>query len=145
MHFQVARQNQERDTTRGSVIVELAVMLPFLALLLLGVMELSVIVHNKSVITNASREGARFGIAAVGGFKSDAAIEQRVNNYVKDRLVNFSSATETTTVGRGGMATPGQLRVKVVYPYHFLVLPKLASTFTGSVSLGAETKMQMEN
>ncbi len=143
MHFQAKKWNQKRDTTRGTAIVELAVMLPFLTILLLGVMELSVIVHNKSVITNASREGARYGIAAVGGFKSDAAIQQRVSNYVKDRLISFPSSTETTTVGRGGKSTPGQLRVRVVYPYQFLVLPELAG-FSGSVSLGAETRMQME-
>ncbi len=143
MFFQEKR-NQELGTSRGSVIVELAMMLPFLAVLLLGVMELSVVVHNKSVITNASREGARYGISAVGGFKSDDDIEQRVTNYVKDRLISFPAATETTTVGRGGKSTPGQLRVKVVYPYEFLVLPKLATAFTGPLSVGAETKMEME-
>ena len=117
MHFQAKKWNQKRDRTRGTVLVELTAMLPLMAILLLGVMELSVIVHNKSVITNASREGARYGIAAVGGFKSDYDIQQRVGNYVNDRLVSFPSATETTTVGRGGVSTPGQLRVKVVYPY----------------------------
>ena len=144
MHFQAKKWNQKRDRTRGTVLVELTAMLPLMAILLLGVMELSVIVHNKSVITNASREGARYGIAAVGGFKSDYDIQQRVGNYVNDRLVSFPSATETTTVGRGGVSTPGQLRVKVVYPYQFLVLPKLAASFTGPLLLSAETKMQME-
>ena len=145
MHFQAEKGSQKRNTTGGSVIVELAVMLPFLTILMLGVMELSVLVHNKSVITNASREGARYGIAAVGGFKSDDAIEQRVSNYVKDRLISFPSSTETTTVGRGGKSTPGQLRVKVVYPYQFLVLPNLISGYTGPLPLGAETRMQMED
>ena len=145
MHFQVQKHNQERDKTRGTVVVELAAMLPFLAILLLGVMELSVIVHNKTVITNASREGARYGIAAVGGFKSDAAIKQRVTDYLADRMVGFPRATETTTVGRGGESTPGQLRVKVVYPYQFLVFPNLISGYTGPLPLGAETKMQMED
>ena len=54
MHFQAQKRNPERDKTQGTVMVELAVMLPFLAILLLGVMEISVVVHNKSVITNAS-------------------------------------------------------------------------------------------
>ena len=144
MHFQAKKWNQKRDTTRGTFLVELTATLPLLAILLLGVMELSVIVHNKSVITNASREGARYGIAAVGGFKSDDAIEQRVSNYVKDRLISFPSSAETTTVGRGGKSTPGQLRVRVVYPYQFLVLPELVASFTGPLTLGAETKMQME-
>ena len=100
MYFTAQKRNQERDKTQGTVMVELAVMLPFLAILLLGVMEISVVVHNKSVITNASREGARYGIAAVGGFKSDTAIKQKVTNYLKDRMVGFPKGTETTTVGR---------------------------------------------
>ncbi len=145
MYFTAQKRNQERDKTQGTVMVELAVMLPFLAILLLGVMEISVVVHNKSVITNASREGARYGIAAVGGFKSDTAIKQKVTNYLKDRMVGFPKGTETTTVGRGGKSTPGQLRVKVVYPYQFLVLPELISGYTGPLPLGAETKMQMED
>ena len=145
MHSQVQERNQERDKTRGAVLVELAIMLPFLAILLLGVMELSVVVHNKSVITNASREGARYGIAAVGGFKSDTAIKQKVTNYLKDRMVGFPRGTETTTVGRGGKSSPGQLRVKVVYPYQFLVLPNLISGYSGPLPLGAETRMQMED
>ena len=146
MRFQVEKHNQKRDKSRGAVLVELAVMLPFLAVLLLGVMEFSVILHNKSVITNASREGARYGIAAIGGDKTDAQIGERVNSYVSSRLISFPSAQATTTVGRGGGSTPNQLRVKVTYPYKSLILPtSLSSAFAGQMSLNGETKMEMED
>ena len=56
MGFEIEKRNSEEGTDRGTVVVELAMMLPFLIILLLGIMELSIIVHNKSVITNASRE-----------------------------------------------------------------------------------------
>ena len=92
MGFEIEKRNSEEGTDRGTVVVELAMMLPFLIILLLGIMELSIIVHNKSVITNASREGARYGIAEVGGFKSDGDIQQRVDTFREeplDQLLEF--------------------------------------------------------
>lgn len=144
MGFKIEKRNSQEKSVRGTMVVELTIMLPFLIILLMGTMELSIVVHNKSVLANASREGARYGIAEIGGFKSNSDIQQRVDTFVKDRLISFSSADETTTVSRGGVSTPGQLRVKVNYPYHSLVLPRLVTDLTGPISLSAETKMQME-
>ena len=91
-------------------------MLPFLCLLLLGVVELSVLIHNKAVITNASREGARYGIAALGGPYTDTNIQQWVSNYMQNRLISFSPSTAVTTITRGGSSPGSELRVRVDYP-----------------------------
>ncbi len=142
MGLEIKRNSQKR-TDRGSVIVELAIMLPFLIILPLGLMELSLIVHNKSVITNASREAARFGISEIKGYKSDSDIQQRVSTFSQDRMISFSGSSTTTTISRG-VSNPDQLTVRVDYPYQFLVLPNLVTSLTGSLTLSAETKMQME-
>ncbi len=144
MGFEIEKRNSEEGTDRGTVIVELAIMLPFLIILLLGIMELSIIVHNKSVITNASREGARYGIAAVGGPHSDAQINTWVSNYVEDHLISFQAASSVTTIDRWGDTPGSELTVKVVYPYSFLVFPNFAQGFGSVIDLGAETTMLLE-
>ena len=50
---------------KGAVAVEFALILPVLVLLLFGIVEFSLLMYNKQILTNASREGARYGI--VGG------------------------------------------------------------------------------
>ena len=144
MFSEVAESNRGAYSDRGNAAVEMALLLPFLCLFLSGVMELSILIHNQAVITNASREGARYGIAAVGGPHTDTAIKQWVGSYVKDRLISFSPSATVTTITRGG-STPGSvLRGGVAYPYSFLALPNLAYDFDSALTLGAETTMRLE-
>jgi Flp pilus assembly protein TadG len=49
---------------KGVAAVEFALVLPLLVLLIFGIIEFSLLMFNKQVITNASREGARAGIVA---------------------------------------------------------------------------------
>ncbi|MDH7480265.1 MAG: TadE/TadG family type IV pilus assembly protein, partial [Syntrophomonadaceae bacterium] len=60
----------------GQTLVELALLLPVLLLLLLGVVEFGRILMTYLMISHSSREGAR--LAAVGG--SDSAVVQRVQD-----------------------------------------------------------------
>ncbi|ABB23536.1 TadE/TadG family type IV pilus assembly protein [Pelodictyon luteolum] len=52
---------QARDQ-KGSVLVEFAFILPVLLMLLFGVVYFSVALYNKTVLTMATREGARAGV-----------------------------------------------------------------------------------
>ncbi len=141
---EVAESSRKRNSDRGSVAVEMALMLPFLCLFLMGILELSVLINNRAVITNATREGARYGISAFGRPPTDAAIQQRVTGFLTNRLISFSSSTPVTTITREG-STPGSvLRVRVAYPYDFLVLPRLADSLNDSLTLRAETTMRLE-
>jgi Flp pilus assembly protein TadG len=49
---------------RGASAVEFAIILPILILLVFGIIEFSLALYDKAMITNASREGARAGIVA---------------------------------------------------------------------------------
>ena len=51
-----------RYNQKGAAIVEFAIILPLLLLLIFGMIEFSLLMYNKAMITNASREGARRGI-----------------------------------------------------------------------------------
>ena len=145
MCFKVGQtDHKQRDMARGTALVEMAIMLPFLCLLLCGVMEFSILIHDKAVITNASREGVRYGIAAAGGPYSDTQIETWVSNYVQDHLISFQAASAVTTIGRLGNTPGSDLTVKVVYPYSFLVFPNFAQGFGSVINLSAETTMLLE-
>jgi Flp pilus assembly protein TadG len=57
----VPSHEQAREQ-KGSVLVEFAFILPVLLMLLFGVVYFSVALYNKTVLTMATREGARAGV-----------------------------------------------------------------------------------
>lgn len=52
---------QHAQSWKGSVLVEFAVILPVFLLILLGTVSFSLALYNKTVLTMATREGARAG------------------------------------------------------------------------------------
>lgn len=52
---------------KGSVLVEFAIILPLFLTILFGVITFSVALYNKTVLTTATREGARAGVVFVQG------------------------------------------------------------------------------
>ncbi|MEJ2562443.1 MAG: pilus assembly protein [Anaerolineales bacterium] len=50
-----------RDNQRGQNFVEIALTLPLLVALLMGMMEIGFLVHSVSTVATAAREGARYG------------------------------------------------------------------------------------
>jgi Flp pilus assembly protein TadG len=130
---------------KGVAAVEFALILPILVLLAFGIIEFSLILYDKAVITNASREGARAGIVSQSPRVSDGEIETVVDNYCKNYLVTFSTGTDpVTTVGWGGASFGDDLTVNVSFSYSFLVLPQFVSGVTGPINLTATTVMKLE-
>jgi Flp pilus assembly protein TadG len=148
------RDIKEKNPERGAALVELAVVFPFLLLILVGVIEFGLLFYNQQVLTNSSREGARFGIARfdvnkIDGFDENDIIDI-VDNYlflgptpIDDRLITFDPVLTVNTVvdGEGGSYAE-DLTVTVTYDYTFLV-PELLG-FGTSMQLTAETVMKME-
>jgi len=131
---------------KGAAAVEFAIILPLLLILLFGMIEFGIILYDKAMITNASREGARAGIVYVpDDERSDAEIQTGVttvvNNYCSSYLITFgASSTINTTAIRAG----GNLTVRVTYQYDFLVLPNFVTDIVGNINLAAQTIMMME-
>lgn len=139
------RKSGFRDQ-RGTSFVEFALILPLLVILLFGVIEFGIILYDKAVLTNASREGARAGIVQKDPRMTFGEIKAIVDNYSKNYLITFSSGTtlpDTVVTGAGG-AYPNPLTVTVTYSYGFLVLPNFITTLTGQINLSATTVMRME-
>jgi Flp pilus assembly protein TadG len=78
--------------------VEFAIVLPLLAVILLGILDFALLFYNKQVLTNASRELARFAIVEDNRENdADPNIADQIE-YIKDfcssRLINLGGANE---------------------------------------------------
>jgi len=135
---------------RGQALVEFALALPVLLLLLLGIIEFGLLLYNKQVITNAAREGARYGIVSRNPRRSVSEIETVVNGYCSDHLVTFGEDdTPVITVAPDPSTPPtpvfgNDLSVDVAFHYDFLVLPNFLGDLFGGIDLVAHSTMKYE-
>jgi Flp pilus assembly protein TadG len=139
--------------SRGASAVEFGIILPFLVLLVFGIIELSFALYDKAMITNASREAARAGIVYRIPTVTDSEIKSVVNNYLGSHLINLGGKRSpsgdpvtgaTVLVTRSGYSPGSELRVRVGYTYSFLVLPNISQGLGGGINMSAETVMRME-
>lgn len=131
---------------KGTAAVEFAICLPLLAVLVFGIIECSILLFDKAMITNSSREGARAGIVYSHPDRpSSADITAVVENYCKDNLISFGAgSTVNTTFPNFGTNTGEPLTVRVTYNYKFLTLPNLIISLSDGINVTAETTMRLE-
>jgi len=131
---------------KGSAAVEFALVLPILLVLVFGIVEFSVALYDKAVITNASREGARAGIVFRVPPVTNGEISTIVNTYCQNRLLTFGTpaAVSTSVVREGSGASGDDLTVQVQYQYGFLIIPRFVTGIPGGIQLDAQTIMRME-
>ena len=82
---------------KGAQAVEFALVLPFLILIIFAVLDFGMLVYNKAIITNASREGARSGVVLSAAAWNAANVRQTACNYARSALITVSPGTKTTT------------------------------------------------
>ncbi len=146
----------EADGQRGVAMVEFAIVLPLLLIILFGIVEFGLVLFNKQVITNASREGARYGIVATNGTQrvSQADIQGIVNDYCGGKLITFDDTSGNTSTPECPVDYPDgfdinapfgqELTVRVQFDYTFLVLPALLPKDWETINLIATTAMRYE-
>ena len=142
--------NQEsiiRDEHGGSLI-EFAIVMPLLLLFLFAIIEFGILLYNQAVITNASREGARFGIVARAPRYTSAEISTQVNSFCDSNLlITFGSWSDPTVTANfdEGQNFGDPLSVTVQWSHRFLVLPNLPGVgLSNPVTLSAFTVMNYE-
>ena len=130
----------------GGALVEFAIVLPLLLMLIFGMIEFSVMLYDKAMITNASREGARKGIVySYPAPITTAEITQTVNDYLQGHMISLGGPSTPTVAVSGQCAGSGDpLTVTVTYPYNFLVLPNFIQSLSGTLTLSAQTTMRCE-
>lgn len=109
---------------RGGSAVEFAIILFVLLLIVFGIIEFGLIFYNRQVITNASREGARFGIVSrVPRYTADE-VAQVIYDYCQGRLYPQNGTSPTVTVSApSGTGFGSDLEVSISWPYNFIFLP----------------------
>lgn len=142
------KKQKSKDAQCGQSLVEFAVILPLLLVVLFGMVEFSLVLYDKTMITNATREGARtsvlFRADAAGHYAqfTEAEVRAVVLNYLNNHLVTFGEGTVPTIsapqVGRGQVRT-----VTVTYNYRFLILPNFLA-LGNDVNLSSEARMRVE-
>jgi Flp pilus assembly protein TadG len=136
-----------RDEKGGS-LVEFAIILPLLLVMLFGIIELGILLYNQAVITNASREGARYGIVARNPRWTEAEILGVVRDFCDRELITFGdqNAPSVTATPLDGTTDFGDdLAVQVNWIHTFLVLPNFPEIgLSNSLTLSARTVMKYE-
>jgi Flp pilus assembly protein TadG len=143
----VVRGRRGREGQEGQALVEFALVVPVLLILFLGIMEFGLLMYNQQIITNASREGARFGIVVQPTRRTVSEIEGVVADYCGSHLVTFGSGSPSVIVTPDpttGAVFGDDLTVAVEFPYDFLLLPEFVSGLTGGQTLRAESTMKYE-
>jgi hypothetical protein len=133
---------------KGASAIEFAIILPVFLVLVFGIIEFSVILYNKAVLTNASREGARFGVLWDFTVHDDTDIETRVNDYISGdlTLINLGGPSPVPLIGILHLARPNGnlITVSVTYEHDFLFLPGFLPGVPKTLSLNGTTTMRME-
>ena len=136
---------------KGAAAIEFAIVLPLFIVLTFGIIEFGVIMYNKAILTNASREGARFGILFNKPVHTTAQIETRVETYLKDGdlLINLGGPKpDTDSISIDPIPYPrlfgAEVRVKVNFSYDFLLLPSFIPFIPNPLDLSCVTIMRQE-
>lgn len=140
-HMAIRRQAQQ-----GAAAVEFALILPILLLVFFGMVELSLALYDKAILTNASREGARAGIVLSSPKMTDAQIRAVVLNYTNGSLISLGTTTApTVTISQSSPASfPNPLRVTVSYTYKGLGVGTLLGALGSPIVLTSSTSMVNE-
>ncbi|RJS44932.1 TadE/TadG family type IV pilus assembly protein [Nocardioides cavernaquae] len=104
-------RSKDRDE-RGASAVEFAMLLPFLALFIFGIIAYSYMFSVRQAITQATAEGARAGAVATPG---NAATEAR--SAIDDALSGYDLSCTTTGVNCVTSVSGGSITVSVDYAY----------------------------
>ena len=127
-----------RRNERGSALVEMALTLPLMLLVSVGIFEFGRAYQTWQVLTNAAREGAR--IAVLPG-STDQNVNARVQQYMSDGQLGGANDADVTinrteTIAMGAGTAPAT-RVTVSYPFSFILLQPIAQLVTPNTETGA--------
>ncbi len=121
----------------GASAVEFALLLPVLMLLLFGIIEFGLALHRQTILTNASREGARLGIVQSSPPITAAAVDTVIDNYLGPAGIPPATVSRNI-VGVPGSVTGAPVIVTLTLPYTPI------TKFISPINLVARTEMRHE-
>ncbi|MGQ9687484.1 MAG: TadE/TadG family type IV pilus assembly protein [Desulfobaccales bacterium] len=146
---------QWRRDTRGAVMVEFAVASLVFFLIIAGILDLGHAFYMRQVVTNASREGARYGVTYrtdTNGHRippcniTPSIASYLLNDYISQTLMPPDANPQVTVSGDG--YTTGEkgtnLEVRVSAVKTWFILDNFIPGLGESITLEAATVMQCE-
>jgi Flp pilus assembly protein TadG len=132
------RQRFHPGDGRGQALVELALVLPILSLLLLGMIQFGVVFNHYITLTDAVRAGARTG--SVGRQVQDpvAAVEQSVRNAATDNL----DPEDLEISVESAWAQGSKVTVTASYPYEIRLLGFGVTVTSGRLSSSTTERVE---
>jgi len=125
---------KNRSPSRGQTMVEYALMLPLLVLIILFLVDAGRAVYYFSVVHNAAREGARWGVI-------DPVDTAGIEAAARAKTVGLDPAALTVY---SDMPTEWTIRVRVTYNFD-LVTPLISGLFGGNpLTLESVSTMHVE-
>jgi Flp pilus assembly protein TadG len=130
-----------RRNERGAALLEVALTMPLMLFIAIGIVEFGRAYQTWQVLTNAAREGAR--IAVLPGI-DDASVTTRVRTYMTDGQLDKAATaaviiTRNNPIANGAGTTAS--RVTVDYPFTFIVLQPIARMVVSNSTAGAPLTM----
>jgi Flp pilus assembly protein TadG len=122
---------------KGQSLVEFAILLPFLLLLIMGILEFGIMLNSYLTINNSAREGARLGIVA----GSDLEINELITTISPN--LDTGNLIVKITPSNGNRISGGTLTVEVIYNYQ-VTIPIISNILNDVVVLKAKTSMRIE-
>src|ERR1700756_1316911 len=89
----------------GIAALEFVLMLPFLMMVLFGIIDVSMILCDKAVITNASREAARAGVVLRAQPWNSTQVQNVALSYTQKNLITGGTPTSASAVAQYGSQT----------------------------------------
>ena len=137
---------------KGQALVELALLLPFIMMLVIGVLELGRAWQHKQTLTDAAREGARLSVIANGQVNADT-VRTRVRQLIK--AAGFDSTTVTFAWPLGcrwagcspQISSDKLLAFELTQPHQFVAihrLVQLATDGSGTMTFRSASRMRVE-
>lgn len=154
---------------KGNAAIEFAIVLPVLLLIIFGIIEFSIILYDKAMISYASRQGTRAAIVFTtvtddldgdGDTPDDVScayisnvtseVQAAVNNALNNKLISLGGTSTYTIDGPAcdDTLTDKRVTVTVKYKYYFLLIHVFVNLFSGIqdyIDLEGVTVMRMEN
>ena len=132
---------------RGQSLVELAIVIPILLLLVIGMVEFARAWMFQQLITNIAREGARL---AVLPSSQQSDVQTRIDNLLTAASIPPATATINLTICTGPGCTGTDDIVQIDVPYTFDLVGPIASFVCGgcgalsSITLSTTSTMRNE-
>ena len=158
MHIMAAMKTSRRGE-RGQATIELALTLPLLLLVVLGLFDFGLMFQRFEVVTNAAREGAR--LAVLTSQYSTAAAQQRALDYLASGGITSTTCNAgtagsvcvtvvpgtATITGTSPALTVNEMVVTVRYDHEHVFVGPIMGLFGGNLGitpLRAVSRMRVE-